>query len=92
MGREFSKDELHLSLSFFPEPNQCDFIMILIPFNGLMAAFPTMDGGSGHGCFLWIFPLGHISKLNAPYTFVRVLSSRISNVPARQCPVGRRMQ
>lgn len=91
MGREFTKDELHLT--FFPQPNQCDFIMILIPFIGLMAAFPItiMDRDSGDGCILWIFPFGHISKLNASYAFVRVLSRKISNVPARQCPVGRRM-
>ena len=45
MGREFSKDELHLTSLFFPQPNQCNFTTILIPFIGLMAAFPTREKG-----------------------------------------------
>ena len=96
MGREFFKDELHLRSLFFPQPNQCDFTMILIPFTGLMAAFPTREKGwwvcggwaeaAGMGVFFYgffplaIFPSWMPLRLLLEFSQGRFLMSLLANV------------
>ena len=95
MGREFSKDELHLMSLFFPQPNQCDFTMILIPFIGLMVPFPTREKGwwvcrggregAGMGVFYGFFPLAIFPswmplRLLLEFSQGRFLMSLLANV------------